>query len=246
MPHSKQLNLIDHIKELRKRLASCIVAVAASTIIGFYLFDTVIQLLYQPFNDISSSLTEKLIVTSLFEGFTTKLKLSVVVGLLFSLPVILYQAIRFIFPGLKRKEKVIVALSLGSGSILAIGSIYLSYFKLLPFSIQFLTSSQFIPNSIGLMLNYEKSIFFVFNIIVYSMIIFQFPIILELFLYLNIVKRKTLLKASRYVIVGIFILTALITPPDVITQIGLALPLICLYFLTILIAKWFNFGESYV
>jgi sec-independent protein translocase protein TatC len=245
MSHSqKPHTLIDHIKELRKRLIICTLSLFITTVIGFFLFDTIIQLLAKPYLEIHSSLNQKLIITSLFEGFSTKFKLSLVLGAVLALPVFLYHTLRFVLPGLRGSEKTIVAISLATGTCLAACSLYLSYFKLLPFSVQFLTSSQFIPEQIGLLLNYEKSIFFVFNMIIYSMIIFQFPIVLELLLYLNVIKRKALLAASRYIIVGIFIFTALITPPDIVTQVGLALPLILLYFLTILIAKVFKFGES--
>ena len=169
----KYPTLIDHIRELRKRLILCTISLVITSFIGFLLFEHVIQLLAIPYLEIHSSLSQKLIITSLFEGFSTKLKLSLVLGAVLSLPILLYQGLRFTLPGLKSKEKTIVALSLVSGTLLAILSLYLSYFKLLPFSIQFLTSAQFIPQQIGLLLNYEKSIFFVFNMILYSMIIFQ-------------------------------------------------------------------------
>ncbi|RAP37726.1 twin-arginine translocase subunit TatC [Candidatus Marinamargulisbacteria bacterium SCGC AAA071-K20] len=242
----KKITLIDHIRELRKRLVISMICLCITSVIGFYLFDPIINFLAKPYLEIPSSLNQKLIITSLFEGFSTKFKLSLVLGAVLALPCFLYQLLRFVLPGLKTKEKTIISISLVSGTILAGLSLYLSYFKLLPFSIAFLTSAQFIPSQIGLLLNYQKSIFFVFNMMIYSMILFQFPIILELLLYLNVIRRKSLLKASRYIFVGIFVFTALITPPDVITQIGLALPLISLYFLTILIAKIFKFGEGHV
>ena len=110
--------------------------------------------------------------------------------------------------------------------------------------LRFLTSSKFIPFNVGLLLNYTKNIFYILQFIFIALVIFQTPIILELLLISNVVKRKALLKMSKYIIILIFVLSALLTPPDFISQVSLATPLIVLYFLTILIAKIFRFGED--
>lgn len=86
-----------------------------------------------------------------------------------------------------------------------------------------------------MLLNYGKNIFYVFRFLLVTMILFQIPIILELLLAMNMVNRRAVLKASRFVIVGIFALAAILTPPDFVSQIGVALPLI---------AKLFKFGEG--
>ena len=93
------------------------------------------------------------------------------------------------------------------------------------------------------MLSYEHSVFYVVKFLVYSVVMFQLPVVLELLMVFNVVNRKALFRASRYVIVVIFVLSAIVTPPDFISQIGLAGPLIVLYFVTILIAKLCKFGE---
>ena len=95
-----------------------------------------------------------------------------------------------------------------------------------------------------MLLNYGQNIFYIFQYLLVSLVLFQLPILLEILLIVNIIKRKTLLKASRYMIVFIFILAAILTPPDFMSQVTLALPLIVLYFLTIFIAKIFKFGEE--
>ena len=77
-----------------------------------------------------------------------------------------------------------------------------------------------------------------------TIVLFQTPIVLELLMIMNILKRKTLLRASKYVIVGFFVLSAALTPPDFISQLSLALPLVGLFFLSILIAKIFRFGDE--
>ena len=95
-----------------------------------------------------------------------------------------------------------------------------------------------------MLLNYNRNIFYILQFIFIALVLFQTPIVLELLLVANVLKRKTLLRFSRYIVVGIFALSALLTPPDFISQVSLAAPLIVLYFLTILIAKIFKFGEG--
>jgi len=239
------ITLIDHLKELRKRLFFSAFSIGIGSVVAFLVFDKAILWLASPFETISTTLAgHQLYVTSLLEGFTTKIKFSFLFGIVLSFPILLYQSLRFILPGLTKKEKRLVIVALIVSMLLAGLSFYMTYFKLLPFSVQFLTSIQFIPKEVGVLLGYKQNIFYVFNLIFYSMIVFQFPILLEVMLYLNIVSRKTLWGLSRYVIVFIFIGSAIITPPDIITQIGLSVPLIGLYFLTIIIAKLFKLGES--
>ncbi len=127
--------------------------------------------------------------------------------------------------------------------ILMIMSTYLSYFKILPVSISFLTNSNFIPSDVGLLLNYDSNLFYVLYFVFWSMIAFQTPIVFVLLMAFNVIKRKTALTLSRYIIVGIFVLSAVVTPPDVVSQVGLALPLVVLFFIALLIAKIFKFGE---
>ena len=77
-----------------------------------------------------------------------------------------------------------------------------------------------------------------------SLVVFQSPVLLEILLIMNVVTRKTLLRLSRFVVVGIFILAAILTPPDFVSQVSIAVPLVGLYFLTILIARIFRWGEE--
>ena len=122
-------------------------------------------------------------------------------------------------------------------------SIYYSYFNIIPLALPFLVSKNFIPQNVHLWLEY-KNIFYILKFLIVSIAIFQLPIILELLFYLNLVSRKLLLKKSRIVIILIFILSAIITPPDMISQIFIAVPLILMFFLTILVAKIFNWGKD--
>tara|TARA_Y100001970_G_scaffold270574_1_gene364632 strand:- start:289 stop:936 length:648 start_codon:yes stop_codon:yes gene_type:complete len=211
-------------------------------VIAFLFFNPLIAFFASPFEQIHSQLSANLYVTSLFEGFLTKFKFSLLMGAILATPLLLFHLLRFVLPGLHAKERRLLILAIISGLFLSSAAFYMVYFKLLPFSIQFLTSHQFIPHDIGILLNYHESIFYVFNLIIYTILLFQFPIILALLLYMNMIQTQTLLSMSRYVVIGILVLSAIVTPPDLVTQLGLAGPLIALYFSTIGLAKVFNWG----
>ncbi len=239
-----EMKFIDHLKELRFRLFVSLIAITIGSVVAFILYNHIINILLFPLRNITSSVTGKtLFLNTIYEGFLVRIKVSFIVGIILSLPVHLYNFIKFVFPGLKPSEKKIIIYSLWGSFFLIIFSIYYGYFKIIPVSIKFFTSSGFVPDKVGLILNFNKNVFYVLQFLLVSLLIFQLPLILFLLLYFNLIKRKTVLKFSRYVIVGIFILSAIVTPPDVLSQIAFALPLVALFFLVILLAKIFKLGE---
>jgi len=220
-------------------------ALVIGAIGAFIVFDPLLGLLLAPFQKMASITSEKpLYITSIFEGFILKMKLCALFGLFFSFPVHLFNGIQFVFPGLTVKERKIMSMVLVSSFLLSLFGFYIVYFNLLPLSVMFLTSRQFIPSAIGLLLHYDQNIFYIVRFIFYVILVFQFPIVLELLLYLNVFSRKTLMKSGRFMIVLLFIIAAVITPPDAISQLMIALPMIGLFYLTVLIAKLFKFGEG--
>ena len=136
-----------------------------------------------PFEMIESLTTdEQLFINTLFEGFLTKLKISLLVGIIISFPVHLYNAVRFIFPGLQVKEKRVIVIGLFVSFALIVFSFYYSYFNIIPLSVRFLTSSRFIPFKVGMLLNYNRNIFYILQFIFIALVLFQTPIVLELLL----------------------------------------------------------------
>ena len=239
--------IFDHLRELKKRLVVSCLAIMVCSVLAYFLYEPIIHTLARPFEMVlgkhNPSHAPVLYVTSLFEGFLTRIKFSMVGGIVLAFPVLLYQLIQFVFPALKKKEKRIISACLVASTLLALFSLFLCYFFLVPISMQFLINSDFIPDNVGVMLHFNQNIFYVFNFILYSMLAFQFPIILELLLYFNIVSRQSLLKSSRIVVVLIFVISAIVTPPDWISQLGVAIPMTVLFYITILIAKIFKWGE---
>jgi sec-independent protein translocase protein TatC len=242
----KEMPFFDHIRELRRRLMVSIGAILIASVVSFIFYDPIIALLFAPFNALGQKMGEHILYAhTLFEGFSIKLQISFVSGIISTLPVHLYNIIKFVFPALMPKEKKIIVVSLVSSFFLVALAIYYGYFQIIPVSISFLTSASFIPKDVGLLLNFESNIFVILQFLLITIATFQTPIVLELLMIMKIVKRKALFRSSRFVIVGIFIISAVITPGDIVmTQIVMAIPMILLYFLTILIAKIFKFGES--
>jgi sec-independent protein translocase protein TatC len=239
-----ELPLLEHIRELRKRIILSSLSIIFTSLISFILYDKYIQLLIIPFNNMNTQLDNSLYIQTIFEGFLIKIKISFLAGLILGFPIIIYHLVRFIFPGLKPIEKKVITISIIFSFVLIIFSVYMSYFKIIPLSIRFLTGHQFVPQNIHFLLNYGKNINHIFKFMLYSLLIFQIPLIIEILLFFNIISRQVLVKSFRYIIIAIFLISAIITPPDFISQLGIALPLIILMLLIILIAKIFHFGEK--
>lgn len=203
-----------------------------------------ISVLQKPFNVIASSYNDSsLFINTIFEGFTVKIRISALTALIISSPVHIFNILRFVFPGLLPRERKVVLITLICSFVFVLSSFFYSYYSILPVSIEFLTSSGFIPQNTGILLNFSGNISYVLQFILVALVIFQIPLILEILMILNILSRKSLVKYGRYVIILFFIISALLTPPDFVTQIGIALPLTFLYFITLIIAKIFKFGE---
>jgi len=241
-----EMSFLDHLRELRRRIIVSMIAVLCAAVVSYIFFDYIVAFLFKPFREIEalSIRDEILFINTIFEGFLVRLKVAILAGVVFSLPVHVFNIIKFVIPGLTARERKVVLIALIVSFCLIVSSFYYGYFNVIPISIGFLSSSGFIPEDVGLLLNYGKNIFVIFQFLMITVILFQLPIILELLMIMNVLSRRSLLKASRFVVVGIFVLSAIVTPPDFVSQISIALPLIGLFFLTILIARIFNFGKS--
>jgi sec-independent protein translocase protein TatC len=239
------LPLAGHLRELKIRLFVSMIALIVGSVACFVFYNRIFELFYEPFANIEKTFGATLFITTIFEGFVTKLKLSIVAGLVVSFPVHMFNLVRFIFPGLTKKEKKVVGFSLLASFFLIVFAFYYCYFYLIPMTVQFLTGAGFVPKNVGMLLNYGKNIFYILQFLLLILAIFQAPVLMEILMILNILKRRTLLKISRYVVFIVTVVAAAVTPdPTFISQLGVAVPLTALYFLALLIARIFHFGEG--
>ncbi|BBM89768.1 Sec-independent protein translocase protein TatC [Spirochaetota bacterium] len=238
------MTFLGHIEELRRLVIISLSVLIVGMIGAFYLYEAAVALLSRPFASLPKIAGgEDLYVTSILEGFVVKIKLSFFLGLILTFPIHVYLILRFLFPALKFKEKRIILYTLASSFVLIIISIYYSYGTILPLSVKFLTGKGFLPQNVGVLLGYGGNIFFVMQFILIALVLFQFPIVLELLMVMNVMKRATMLKWSRYIVIAICVVAAVITPPDPISMVSIAVPLIAMFYLTLVIAKIFKFGE---
>ncbi|MDC7222899.1 MAG: twin-arginine translocase subunit TatC, partial [Spirochaetales bacterium] len=228
MKNSTEANmpLLSHLRELRRGLIISGVALGLGFFLALPFYERIVDFLSAPLQGLDGAEGGKvLFVNTIAEGFLVKLKITALAGLILSGPVHLFNLLSFVLPGLLEKEKKILLITLLCSFLLILGSFFYSYRTIIPVSVVFLTGRGFIPENTGMLLNFSGNIFYLLQFIMMTLVVFQMPIVLEILLVLNVVKRKTLFHWGRYVIVLFFLLSALLTPPDFITQIGLALPM---------------------
>jgi sec-independent protein translocase protein TatC len=215
----KALSFIDHLDELRYRLLICLaVTIAAS--LGFYcVVDAFLAVIIKPVG--------RLVFTAPAEAFTARLWLTLLGGFIFSLPVVIYQIWRFVAIGLTEKErKYIIFFGPASGVLFIIGGLF-AYFFMIPISVRFLlgfSSGMMIP-----MITVSHYINFVVTILLACGVVFELPLILLFLTKTGVATPEFLRQKRRHAIILILIVSAVMTPPDVITQLLMAAPLILLY-----------------
>lgn len=238
----KKLSLYQHLIELRMRLVIASLSFIIASGICYIFCDWIYMLMTKPLFDVYSPASgRKLIFTGLTEAFFVNLKLAFFAGFIVSFPIIAWQIYSFVAPGLYRNEKKVFIIYLISSPLLFLLGALLVYFYVMPLAWQFFISFENVGDLSSLPIKLEARISeylsLVISLITGFGLAFQLPIILILLCQLGIINAETLSSMRRYWIVIIFIIAAILTPPDVISQIALAIPLLLLYEISILICK---------
>ncbi len=230
--------LLDHLIELRKRLLYCIVAIVIAFGISYYFAETIFAFLVQPLLTAGQT---KLIYTEIFEAFFVQIKVAFFTAMMVSFPVIANQLWQFVAPGLYRNEKRALLPFILATPVLFLCGAAMAYYIAVPMALHFLlgfqgnvggVSQEALP-AIGNYLSFIMQFLFGFGIA------FLLPVLLMLLERAGIVTRQQLISARRYAIVGAFAIAAVLTPPDVGSQLLLAIPLCFLYELA-LVGIWFT------
>jgi sec-independent protein translocase protein TatC len=242
----KPMPLIDHLLELRRRLMWSIVAFFLAFAICYYFSAQIYSFLAHPLAQVLKSQNggqdaPHLIYTQLYEAFFTHIKLAMFGGLFVAFPVIASQLWLFIAPGLYRSEKRALLPFLIATPVLFLLGASLAYYFVFPFAWRFFASFQ-TPTGAGgigieLLPRVGEYLDLVMRLIIAFGITFQLPVLLTLLAKVGIVSSKGLGRFRRYAYVGMFVIAAVLAPPDVITQCGLALPLIALYEVSVFAAR---------
>ena len=243
--HDKPMPLIEHLMELRQRLLWSVGAFLIAFALCYYFSTAIYGFLAQPLANVligQGGADRRMIFTALYEAFFTYLKVAFFGAIFFSFPIWATQLWLFIAPGLYRSEKRTIMPFLVASPFLFLLGAALAYYFIFPmawhFFISFETPAGAGTVPIQLEAKVSEYLSLVMHMILAFGIAFQMPVGLVLLCKVGILNVASLRKGRRYAIVGMFVVAAIITPPDVISQVGLAVPLILLYEISILLAAW--------
>jgi len=219
--------ITEHLEELRSRIIKSVIFIIIASCLFYKFTPTLLAQLVKPVGN--------LVFIAPQEAFITNIKIAFIGGLFLALPFVLYQVWRFVWTGLKRKEKK-YSLIFGPISFIffILGSAF-GYFIIIPIGIKFLLS--FATDFVRPMISINKYVSFVGTLTFCFAVIFQLPLISLFFTKIGLVTPAILSSKRKHAIVAIFILAAFLTPPDMITQMLMAVPLLVLYEIGIIFSK---------
>jgi sec-independent protein translocase protein TatC len=227
-----------HLEELRKRLVVCAIAVGIGFLACYAFKDKIFEFIAIP---LIASLPEDnswMIFTGVTEAFFTYLKVSLLAGIFLSLPVLFYQLWAFIAPGLHAQErKTVVPFVIFSTLFFVTGASF-GYFVVFPFGFKFLLG--FATDAIRPFPSLKEYLSFATKLLLAFGFVFELPLITFFLARIGLLTHHTLTKNRRYFIVVAFIGSAVLTPPDVVTQLFMAGPLIILFEISVIVARVFG------
>lgn len=226
--------LISHLVELRQRLLKAVIAVAI-------VFAPCAWFANDLFTIIATPLIKKMpvgssmIATSLISPFMAPLKLSLFVAVFIAMPYVLYQAWAFVAPGLYKREKRFAIPLVVSSIVLFYAGVAFAYFVVFPLMFAFLTTTA--PTGVQVMTDITNYLDFVLLLFFAFGVAFEMPVATVLLAATGLVRVETMTKNRGYVILGIFVIAAFLTPPDALSQTAMALPMWLLYEIGIILSR---------
>ena len=237
MREDEKLPFTSHLEELRKRLITVFIAVGVGFVIAFGFKERLFKILVQPLIRVMKE-GETLIYTGLPEAFFTYLKVAFLAGLIVASPIILYQFWMFVAPGLYRNERRMMVPIVVLSSFFFIGGALFGYFIVFPWGFEFFLG--FATETIRPLPSMKEYFGFSAKLLLAFGLAFELPLVLTFMAKLGIVSVEFLKKHRKYALLLFFAGAAILTPPDVITQVMMALPLMVLYEISIIGAKIFG------
>jgi len=238
-PDDFRMTLGEHLGELRRRILISLIAIVAATIVAFAFHHQILSVLTRPYCNLPASYrleTDRctLVVTGVLDAFTVTLKLSLYVGLILSSPVWLWQLWQFITPGLHQNERRYAVGFVGASVMLfALGSFvaYVTLAKGLHFLLSFATGG------LTSLLTFDSYLSYVVAMVLVFAVSFEFPLLIVMLNVVKVLSYSRLKRWTRAVVFGIFVFAAVATPSqDPFTMLALALPMSCLYGLSLAFA----------
>jgi len=226
-----------HLEELRKRLIVCFIAIGVGFALSYGFKEKLFDILTRP---LIAAMQEgdKLVYTGLPEAFFAYLKVAFLTGLMLAAPVILYEFWMFVAPGLYQKEKRLLLPFVFLSSFFFVGGALFGYFVVFPFGFQFFLS--FSTETIRPLPSMKEYLSLASMMLLAFGLVFELPLLITLLSRMGLVSVAFLKKNRKYAVLLSFIIGAILTPPDVITQIMMAVPMIILYEISIIGARIFE------
>jgi sec-independent protein translocase protein TatC len=237
MHEDEKLPFTSHLEELRKRLITGFIAIGVGFVVSFGFKERLFGILVQPLIRVMKD-GETLIYTGLPEAFFTYLKVSFLSGLIVASPILLYQFWMFVAPGLYQKERRLMVPIVILSSFFFIGGALFGYFVVFPWGFKFFMG--FATETIRPLPSMKEYFGFSAKLLLAFGLVFELPLVLTFMAKLGIVSVDFLKKNRKYALLLFFAGAAILTPPDVITQVLMAMPLMVLYEISIIGAKIFG------
>lgn len=226
----KNMTLSGHLRELRNRLVVCIICILVSFMVGLYFAPRIIDQL----TAIGEAYGYVYVFIAPQELLLQHFSIALIASICITLPVLLYNIWAFVRPGLKKNENVLLISALFCGLICFVIGVIFAYKIMMPFMLRFLIQISE-GSDITAAISVQSYISFLLTIFIIFGLIFELPVVSVLLTQLGLVKTSWMKKGRRIIIVVIFFIAAVITPPDVVSQIMVAIPIMALYELSILI-----------
>jgi sec-independent protein translocase protein TatC len=242
MKEADKAPFTEHLEELRSRLIVCFVAVGIGFFVSYFFKEKLFELLMKPLTDVMGE-GDQLIFTNLPEAFFVYLKTAFLAGVMLAAPVILYEFWKFVAPGLYKKERKLLLPVVFLCSFFFIGGALFGYFIVFPYGFKFFLG--FATEYIRPLPSMKEYFSLASKLLIAFGVVFELPLIVTLLSRLGFVSVGFLKKNRKYALLLFFAGSAMLTPPDIITQIMMALPLMLLYEISIIGAKIFARKDPY-
>ncbi len=234
-PGEKYMTLGDHLEELRKRILWAVgIVILISAVAGYFSFE-IHNFIIAPYRLLTNN--QNLILMNVYGPMEAIVKLSLLVGFVLSFPLFLFILFGFITPALSRLASSLGYLAMSISALLFWGGMAFAWFYVIPISLEFMFTD-FLPSGITPQLSLERYYSFIFMIELAAGIVFQMPLIFIILGSLGILTLEFHKQIWKHVIVGIFVFSAIVTPPDPVSQVLFSAPLILLYVMAVITIYW--------
>ena len=225
---------LSHLEELRRRLIICAIAIGIGFIASYIFSKQLFSFLILPLTKVLPG-DSRLIFTSLPEMFIAYIKVALISGIILAIPIIFYELWMFLAPALYQKEKKYAIPFVVFSSILFVAGSLFGYFVVFPYGFKFFIG--FATEDIQALPSVKQYFSFAIRLLLAFGLVFEMPLVALFLTKIGIITPDSMKKFRKFAILGSFIVSAILTPPDVATQIMMALPLIILYEVSIIISK---------